>query len=66
MSLVWHDAEEFNATEPPKIPWVIEHFAARGAITVLVGDPGIGKSYVALTMAAQAAYGLPGEHADGR
>lgn len=41
--LVWRDATDYHATAPPKVPWIVEGFCAVGAVTVLVGDPGIGK-----------------------
>lgn len=58
-SLEWKPADEYYETTPPRIPWIVEGFCAVGAITVLVGDPGIGKSYVALSMAANASCGVP-------
>lgn len=58
-SLEWKPADEYFETTPPRIPWIVEGFCAVGAITVLVGDPGIGKSYVALSMAANASCGVP-------
>lgn len=58
-SLEWRDAGEYYETTPPRVPWIVEGFAAVGAITVLVGDPGIGKSYVALSMASNASCGVP-------
>lgn len=57
--LVWRDATDYYETTPPKVPWIVEGFCAVGAVTVLVGDPGIGKSFLALTMAAAASHGLP-------
>lgn len=59
MSLQWIEAADFHTEAPPPIPWVIESFAAVGAVTVFVGEAGIGKSYTALTMAANVAVGLP-------
>lgn len=58
-SLEWKPADEYYETTPPRIPWIVEGFAAVGAITVLVGDPGIGKSMIALSMASNASCGLP-------
>ena len=59
MTLRWKDAGEFFESDPPRVPWIVEGFAAVGAVTVLVGDPGIGKSYVALSMASNASCGVP-------
>ena len=58
-SLEWRDAGEYFETTPPPIPWIVEGFVARGAVTLFAGDPGIGKSYVALSMASSASCGLP-------
>ena len=55
----WLDVDLFSHTEPPRIPWVVENFAAIGQVTMLVGDPGVGKSWVALNAAAEAAVGKP-------
>jgi RecA-family ATPase len=48
----WLDVKELKATPPPPVPWVIEGFAAKGALTMLVGEPGQGKSYLTLALAA--------------
>lgn len=58
-SLTWKPADEYYESTPPRIPWVVEGFAAVGAVTVFVGHPGAGKSYVALSMAANASCGVP-------
>lgn len=52
MNVNWLDVTELRATEPPPVPWMVEGFAAKGAVTMLVGEPGQGKSYLALALAA--------------
>ena len=55
----WLDIELFAHTEPPAVPWIVESFCAAGQVTMLVGDPGVGKSWVALGAASAAALGTP-------
>lgn len=52
MNVRWLDVTELKATTPPPVPWLVEGFAAQGALTMLVGEPGQGKSYLALALAA--------------
>lgn len=52
MNIDWLDLNELKTTAPPEVPWVVEGFAARGALTMLVGEPGQGKSYLTLALAA--------------
>jgi RecA-family ATPase len=52
VNVEWLDNEHLKATPPPPVPWVVEGFCARGALTMLVGEPGQGKSYLALALAA--------------
>jgi KaiC/GvpD/RAD55 family RecA-like ATPase len=49
------DVAKMIADEPPPVPWQIEGLAVRGDVTVVTGDPGAGKSLVALTLAAAVA-----------
>lgn len=43
---------EFLIKEPPPpVEWVVNGFAARGAVSLLYGEPGVGKSYLALAFA---------------
>jgi hypothetical protein len=39
--------------------WLFEPYIARGRLTLLDGDPGIGKSFVAIDLAARLSRGLP-------
>ena len=57
MSLQWLSLYALKASSPPPIPWVVENVAARGALTMIVGEPGQGKSYLALALAAGVAEG---------
>lgn len=57
--MTWLDVDSWKDTDPPRVPWVVENFCAQGMVTVLVGEPGIGKSMIALNAAACAAVGVP-------
>jgi len=48
--------------EPEEIEWLWQPLIPRGMITIMEGDPGIGKSYLAMHIAAQVSSGgtLPG------
>lgn len=37
--------------EPPPIPWIVPGFLAKKSVTLMYGDPGVGKSLIALAMA---------------
>lgn len=50
------DAQEFKEPPPP-VPWIIEGFVAQGALTLLAGVGGLGKSSLALALAAASAKG---------
>jgi putative DNA primase/helicase len=43
--------------EPPKIPWICDGVCARGYLTVLAGDAGMGKSWLALGLGKGVAEG---------
>ncbi len=51
------DTERMIATEPPPVPWIAEPLLARGAVTMLVGREGQGKSLLALALAAAIGHG---------
>jgi energy-coupling factor transporter ATP-binding protein EcfA2 len=51
------DTERMLATEPPPVPWIAEPLLARGAVTMLVGREGHGKSLLALALAAAIGHG---------
>lgn len=46
------DVDRLLASEPPPVPWIAEPLLARGAVTMLVGREGHGKSLLALALAA--------------
>lgn len=54
----WMQVEDFRR-DPPEVPWVVENLAAQGKLSLLVGEPGKGKSLLALAAAAAASRGLP-------
>jgi RecA-family ATPase len=43
--------EELLATDPPPIPWIVPGIIARGAVTLVYGPPGVGKSIVLMELA---------------
>src|SRR5262249_23448101 len=45
--------------EPEEIDWLWRGRIARGKLTVLVGDPGIGKSFLSLDIVARVTAGTP-------
>lgn len=45
--------------EPEEIRWLWRGRIARGKLTLVVGDPGDGKSYLSLAIAAQVSHGKP-------
>lgn len=45
------DLEVLKRTSPPPIPWITPNFLAQGALTLLVGEPGCGKSMLSLALA---------------
>ena len=53
----WIKTSELRDIEPPKVDWVIENVAARGHLTLLVGAPGQGKSFLMAALAVGVANG---------
>jgi hypothetical protein len=51
------DVAMLVAEEPPEVPWQIDGLAVRGDVTVMTGDPGAGKSLLALVLGAAVARG---------
>lgn len=51
------DVAGMVSTEPPVVPWVIEGLVVRGALTVLNGREGEGKSLLAMALATGVARG---------
>jgi RecA-family ATPase len=44
------DLDALRATKPPPVPWMVPGVVARGAVTLLYGEPGGGKSMLALAI----------------
>jgi KaiC/GvpD/RAD55 family RecA-like ATPase len=51
------DVAKMVSEQPPEVPWQIHGLVVRGDVTILTGDPGAGKSLLALTLAAAVARG---------
>jgi AAA domain-containing protein len=51
------DMEHLLSTEPEPVPWIAEPLIARGAVTMLAGREGQGKSMLALALAAGVGHG---------
>lgn len=45
---VWIDDAGWSEAELPRRPWIVPGYLMRGAVTVLAGPPGAGKSLIAL------------------
>lgn len=43
--------------EPPPVRWLVEGFVCRGDIHLLIGEPGIGKSWITMALAVAVASG---------
>lgn len=43
--------EEMNTTKPPPIPWIVPGILASQAVTLVYGDPGVGKSITMMAIA---------------
>jgi hypothetical protein len=46
-------------TDPPPVPWLVESLLARGALTLVAGREGEGKSLTAMQLAVGVAAGVP-------
>ena len=51
------DVATMIASQPPAVPWMVDGLAVRGDVTILTGDPGAGKSLLALTLSGAVARG---------
>jgi AAA domain len=51
------DVERMLVTDPPAVPWIAEPLLVRGAVTMLAGREGTGKSMLALALAAAVGHG---------
>jgi AAA domain len=47
---------------PEDVPWLWRPYIPRGRLTFLEGDPGVGKSWLALALATHVSLGLPFPH----
>jgi RecA-family ATPase len=45
------DLAELRKTDPPPIPWIVPGVLASKAVSLIYGDPGVGKSLTALALA---------------
>jgi hypothetical protein len=65
MSLTALPSVPCSEIEPSTVSWLWEPYLARGKLSVLDGDPGTGKSFVAVDLAARitAGFGMPGSAA---
>src|SRR5262245_47364304 len=52
-------SEPYSAIEPVPVTWLWEPYLARGKLTLLDGDPGVGKSMVTVDLAARLSRGSP-------
>ena len=50
--------------EPQDVPWLWEDRLPRGMLTLLAGDPGLGKSYIALDLASRISTGRAWPHGE--
>jgi hypothetical protein len=51
------DTDRMATSDPPQVPWIAEPLLARGAVTMLVGREGQGKSMLALALGAAIGHG---------
>ena len=51
------DVSRMLREQPPPVPWLVDGIVARGCLTVLHGDGGIGKSFLALQLCVAAMSG---------
>ncbi len=50
---------KLSSVQPTKVRWLWQDRLALGKLTLLAGDPGLGKSYLTLDLAARVSAGLP-------
>jgi AAA domain-containing protein len=55
----WLNLRALMAQEPPPVPWLVEPLLARGHLTMLAGQAGVGKSLLAVGIAGAVAHGAP-------
>lgn len=55
----WH-YEALDLTKPLKKPdWLVDELIAKGDLTMMIGEPGVGKSWVSMSLAVAIAEGSP-------
>ena len=55
---LWFIEDQWSEAAIPKRPWIARGYALRGAVTVIVGSPGISKSTLAIRYSVSLAFGL--------
>lgn len=55
----WLSLHSLLSEELPDVPWVIENVLPAGGLCSLFGEPGAGKSFIALDWALRIAHGFP-------
>ncbi|MEO0477052.1 MAG: AAA family ATPase, partial [Planctomycetota bacterium] len=55
-----------DTVEPARVKWLWNQRLALGKLTLIAGDPGLGKSYLTLDLAARVSTGtaMPGDRPD--
>ena len=53
----WLDPKALRDSEPEPVPWIVAPLVARGAVTLLAGPAGVGKSMLSLAIASAVARG---------
>lgn len=56
---IWIDAEDWIEADLPPRKWIARGYFLRGAVTAVIGPPGVSKSSLMLACAAAAALGRP-------
>jgi KaiC/GvpD/RAD55 family RecA-like ATPase len=56
-SFRWLDVADLHSREPEPVRWQVDGLAVKGALTMLAGQPGEGKSLLAMAVAAGVAMG---------
>ena len=49
----------FSGEKPKKIQWVWEPYFAKGKLSIIAGDPGLGKSQLSIAIASYLSHGIP-------
>lgn len=54
---LWHYSSLDLTQEPGPINWLVEDLMAKGDLAIMIGEPGVGKSWISMTLAVAAASG---------